>query len=62
MAASAQTQAQQNQQLNLLARQAIRARGVRRIQQIFDSDVHIEFPFTDSGHPAQRGIGHGILG
>lgn len=44
MAASAQSQAQQNQQLNLLARQAIRARGVRRIQQIFDSTYTSNFP------------------
>lgn len=36
-ATNTQTQAQANQSLNMLARQAIRARGVRRIQQIFDS-------------------------
>jgi hypothetical protein len=36
MPAAQQTQAQQNQSLNQLARQAIRSRGVRRNQVIFD--------------------------
>jgi P3 major capsid protein len=54
--AQAQTQAQQNQQLNMLARQAIRAKGVRRIQQIFDSTYTTNIPSQIQVIPRNVGL------
>jgi hypothetical protein len=56
MSAGAQSQAQQNQQLNALARQAIRSRGVRRVQQIFDSTYTTNIPSQIQVIPRNVGL------
>ena len=51
-----QTQAQQNQQLNAFARQAIRSRGVRRNQVIFDQTFTGNVPPTITVTPRNVGL------
>lgn len=51
-----QTQAQQNQAINAFARQAIRSRGVRRNQVIFDQTFNSPIPPTITVQPRNVGL------
>ena len=51
-----QTQAAQNQQINAFARQAIRSRGVRRNQVIFDQTFNTPIPPTITVQPRNVGL------
>lgn len=56
MATPQQTQAQQNQQLNAFARQAIRSRGVRRNQVIYDQTFTSTIPPNITVTPRNVGL------
>lgn len=56
MATQQQSQAAQNQQLNALARQAIRSRGVRRNQVIYDQTFNAPIPPNITVTPRNVGL------
>ena len=56
MATTQQTQAQANQQLNAIARQAIRTRGVRRNQVIYDQTFNSPIPPNITVTPRNVGL------